>query len=486
MSSISPPSGSGGAALLNPLLKYLPNASPANTRQSTLVISGEGSAGSATTWADHCQRFGFQLPSTTTQWRLRIRNNNCLANTTVAGAMSLIGVAIGAIKNSDLGWSGAFASAPTTISEIVAATIDPGAIGAEYVSPWVTSANEQFTAFKQYGISIGINAGATPTTANGSPNQLGYGAGTSANFAQTAMPGVSFASYLSLLDIRMEYQFVGSNLIGFCIGDSLSAGVLSGGFGGTPKFGLMGPGNKMHEMAGIKSGIHMINGGVTAFQTSNWITQANLCWSRFDLATNPPDFAVILIGSNDAATGPTGLATYQANIQSIITILNGLGISKVYMLTIPGNRFNGTFLTAQAAAAQTAFTANDNTLSGFIQIGGPNDGTNSELHTVSTGPTGTGPYGYTANSNLTVLHPKGTIVAGLNETARLQYNDWIRQQPPGITAAWDIDSEMALAPYNGMGHPFYFGDNNPLNAHPNTPSGYMRMSDLVAPRLQGI
>src|SRR5580704_2802143 len=216
-----------------PPLSFVPPTVPgltsSLTRRVARVFGGAGAGGTVTTSGDICQRVADILPITPARYRFRIANSGILGNVKTAGALNFQGIAVGTptlpvATGLSVGWTGAFASTPKTV---IGSPFASNSAGDEVVTPWITNTGE-ITANIPYAVSIGIGANSTaPIQADNMPCVTGVGAGASSSFAATALPGVN-TPYLAMMDIRMEVEFVGTNLIGLFLMDSLGAGLLSG------------------------------------------------------------------------------------------------------------------------------------------------------------------------------------------------------------------------------------------------------------------
>jgi hypothetical protein len=328
----------------------LPGGAPVNTRRTTYALTDGGTLGTSTGYQDVAFRCGFTFPVTPTRCRVKIRNSDLLANTTTSQSMVITGIWWGTPNvGSETAWAGDFTGAPTKVDN--GTTQD---LATEYVTSWFTPPNTA-VAYALQGLSIGITSSVdSKMNFSSSPGWTWHGAtgaGCAAAAGNAAAPaGTGTASpYLSVLDIRLEYEFVGDNQIGFFVGTSITSGWI--GTSGTA-FGHMGPDNTWPHIAALRLGHHAINGGVGGATAANFTSTSALAWTRFDLGANVnsgvscvPDYAVIDLGVNDCFAGPVGfgaattlcpdLATFQANIQTIIANLQTAGITRIYICTQP-------------------------------------------------------------------------------------------------------------------------------------------------------
>jgi lysophospholipase L1-like esterase len=301
------------ALQLPPNMSFVSGSTPPNTRRSTLAWGGDGIWGQASDLMDVCQRQGFTLPAAPTRCRLRIRNaNNVGSGFAVTPALgppiAVSGVwwgtpNAGVSGSPETAWQGDFTAAPTQV--LSGFTVDPASNGAEYVSPWFTP--PPVTPYQPQALSIAwlTSSGATiyqdPFNAQGlvwhSATNVGLNAVGGAQAAPTL--GTSSPGYSSL-DVRMDYELVGVNQIGLVLGDSMGNGTYP--FTGA-KFGINGTDNCWPQKLGLKLGHCIINASGAGAQLGNYMNLSTGLLSRFDLATCPPDYAIIQLGYNDINFG---------------------------------------------------------------------------------------------------------------------------------------------------------------------------------------
>jgi len=351
--------------------------------------------GVAPTGSDVCQRVGFTIPATggapIGRFRLRIRNACLLGNGVIPGSITLSGVYMGTPNSSsETSWSGDFTAAPTSLG--LSGANEMGS--SEYVSGWISPSTYALTPGAFTGLSIGFTCSGVKVTQDPMPGWtwVGTGAGSvgasAAAAPATGVGGVTAATaqpLLVYLDVRIEYEFQGSNQIGFVVGDSLAAGYLNA----TTATGHMGPDNTWPQKAGLRLGHHLMNGGVggtTATIYDSAAVASTLAFTRFfnpDGSGNganytgfacTPDYAVIALGVNDAVdTGTPALSGYQTAMLSLLGELRTAGISRSYAVTAtPGTNLVG-FLNPSFEAGQLAVALNAATPS-VITIEGPAGG----------------------------------------------------------------------------------------------------------------
>ena len=521
------------------------------TRRTILALGGsDGILAIHNTIEDFVTRQSFTLPYTPIRYRFRIRNNDLYTNTTGAGPYNLTGIYVGKPASSGLtAWNGSFASAPTSVSAATPGTpivIDSGGTGAEYVGPWITtplpSPNQAFA------VSLGFNASSSLfNQTNGAPSQVWQSATTSgttpSNFVgNTGAPtGGSLLLNYGCLDIRIEWEYIGNNPIGLFIGTSLLGGYTQPGNSNVP-YGNVGPDECWPNMVGARTGHAITNGGVGAALTATWdgTPSSSLCYQRFLDPTYPtlvwpggctPDYAVIELGINDALGGVT-LATFQANIATIVANLNSLGIYRIFICTVPptvntAGSSSGPLNTAIAATAHTSVVmAASMSANGQVVPNGGYPGlaalwpstTGFWLGTPEMGnlnglTSNTVPYAITSASGgqstaLTLTVPSftptnayevGDPVLGAWEGYRRLYNRWLRQHVLGTMGTLDLaiisegrfgNEGYATALNNGtfyqggQGRPEWYGAT--AGPHPQDPSMYEAWAAAVTPQLIGI
>lgn len=301
------------------------------TKRVTLPVGSDGVNTNTAASKEYNGRALVLLPVTTSRWRMRVRNCSALSGTANAGAWDISGVWVGdpLYTSTDPQWGRVFASAP---SQALAAWTTP-ADGSEYVSSWVTDPNLQFQANKPRGVSYGMAQAASGTFVYSTQGWTWGGAGAAAA-AGNATPGGTGLNNFVVLDWRIEYEFVGSAPIGVFIGDSITAGWTSDT--STPASKIVSgwdPHQSWPGAAGIRNGYAWHNMGVGSTTGAQWSSGTGWRWDRVDFATTVPDFAVISLGTNDAAAG-TAAATVQGYIAAMVAAMRARGINEVYLGTI--------------------------------------------------------------------------------------------------------------------------------------------------------
>jgi hypothetical protein len=498
-------------------------------------LGGSGAAGLTGSFTDAVFRTALTLPVTPTRFRFRIRNSNALGNSAEGAAIPFNGIAIGPPSLAGLTvWGGVFSSAPTTV--VGPFTLDAGATGAETVTPWISNATPYISAYQPFGLSFGF------TTAGGSVVNWDYGpgmcwvdssiVGVAAQFANAATPTLgALDKWQQPLDIRIEYEYAGSNPIGLFLGTSLEVGIL------TPTqvtYGLCGPDETWPKMAGLRMGHAVTNGAVDGARTTTYDGALSaVAWTRLLDPTYPtlvwpggctPDYAVISLGVNDAGSLGLPLATFQANIAAIIANLNALGIYKIIMATPPSlgtglayyptnHGMSGPLGTAIAASGSVASTkVTINNTAPFANIAGSGggggypgpaadwSGLNFYLGMPSTQNLD-GPFTcssaaatavlltLTASGTATYAHAVGDAVMGVGEAMRMSYAWWEGQHVLGTLGTFDLAGVVENPVPTVLGpsqvNLKYFGPNNG-GPHPQDPGWHEKIAAAFTAAVIGI
>lgn len=339
------------------------------TRRATLSF-GSGADGINTTYLDINTRASFTLPVTPTRYRFRIRNSDALTNTPVSESIQITGIYIG-VPNvaAEPIWLGDFTTAPLQV--YAGSTQD---LTTELVTGWVTNTGE-IIANTLAGLSYGLLAGADDKVC--STNCFGWtwhsatNVGCATAAANAAVPGVGTQTpQQTTLDVRIEYEYIGRNQIGFFVGDSLTEGFLSSFLA----IGKMGKDSAWCNNGANRLGHCAINGGISGAQLTTFLSTVNIPWTRFDLGpgvnsgvSSTPDYAVIAMGYNDITATPY-LPVLQTNMLTVIANLKAAGIKRIYVATTPPMMNPGTAVTAIAGMLKATLTAG--TL-GTVDIVGP-------------------------------------------------------------------------------------------------------------------
>jgi lysophospholipase L1-like esterase len=288
---------------------------------------------------DYLQRIWFQIPVTSTQWRLRICNQNARDSTIYTTPMTVTGVAIGSPLFSGTGrWTGV---ATATMTQVYTSQTVP-TDGTDLVTAWTTNPAQQITARTPFMLSVGIQSGATGTGFVSTDAQAmagGGGTGQLTSAAGTASWGIS----PWCLDIRIEYDYQAQpfNLVGFYIGDSGVSGFSPDDQSTTPQAGML-PHENYPGVIGLNNSHTIINAANGTTGTTQWLSGSSQPYTRIpSTSTTVPDYAWIGLGSNDCFSS-VSLATYQTNMAAIVSILRGMGIKRIFTCTVAPRAFTGT------------------------------------------------------------------------------------------------------------------------------------------------
>jgi lysophospholipase L1-like esterase len=311
---------------------------PTSTKRAQYPMGGDGSAGITNFNTPWCVRQTVLLPITPTRYRYRIRNVSLLAGTVTAGALTFAGIWQGPMNLANANWQGDFVSAST---QDVGAFSSP-ADGSQYVSAWITNAG-QIQANVPRAVSIGFTGNLAIAWAS-YPTWAATGAGADTGAGNLTMPASpSFGA--AVLDVVLEYEWVGAQKKVTWLGDSITSGITTLV---TTALGLTGIGCSHPILSAQRFGYVSENFGIAGTTLQYWANAAAVGWTQRDFATTVPDVAVIALGTNDITGGRTA-AQMTSNLQTIIANLKTLGINRVGVATIVPGAFN----TAQEAVRQS-------------------------------------------------------------------------------------------------------------------------------------
>lgn len=254
------------------------------------------------------------------RWRIKLANYD-VKNSVAGTAMNGASIYFGPGTTDANGDTGNFATAPQAL--VTSAFTIPGD-GSYYVSPWFSAPMDAGT---NYVISVGFSAGAaTPIFRGYNTSAIGFGGTAGATHAGDQAPNLTRFIF-SFLDAIIEYD-TNAPGVGVFIGDSLTEC-----YGGDATWGML-PYMAWANVAAASHTQSAIINAITGSQTSDWISGTGNKWSRLDFATYAPNYAVVALGSNDAAAS-VSLATYQSNMATIVnTLRNTYGISRIYLATV--------------------------------------------------------------------------------------------------------------------------------------------------------
>lgn len=431
----------------------------APTRRCMAVLSTPTSG--VLTNAEITFRLSTMIPTTTTRWRVRIRNYKVLSEATVLTGASFVGIYHGqqALDSTGLP-TGGFTAAPT--QAIGAFTL--AADGSEYVSAWFTGT--QITGGLPWLFSFAYTGGDTSTGQASSQGQMWYkvGGGSSASVNQTDATGFSTTG-ASPFDIRIEYDAVTAARTTLVIGDSLSFGTASA---------VLPQQMCYPSIYANRTGNPTMNTGIPSVTAAQWAgATSQWKWQRADPANVIYDQAVVLIGTNDVSANTT-VATYKGYITTIIASLRALGINRIALCTItPRNLAHGVIVKPVAIGATSVVLDNGGLSAGTVQLG---ENLLAETVTLSASPTavGDGTFTYTITTT-TKAHAIGEVAALSQETLRLGYNAYLRGLPGGAFAAIGFDRAWASFYDPAVAQQDFVQTDN---LHP-TPGGAARLAESI-------
>ena len=325
------------------------------------------------------------------------------------------------------------------------------------------------------------------------------------------------------LDIRLEYDYIGTASNVLYLGTSLSGGTVVGN--GNQLFGLCGPDNRFPEKVALRAGQAALNGAIGGSSSSTYLSLTSYAWKRllspesgYTTLRSAPDVAVIEEGVNDLLP-QVSLATFQSNILNVVANCKSIGASRVHLCTVPPSGMHagfgfyggqaGTLKSAVSGSTATvtvngnAFTSNTTYVAGLGPAGGfPGPSADWQGNTfyldlpesgICDGPYTATTAAYNSSGNLvltpptsftpTNTHQAGAPVITAAEYLRRRYSMWIRQGVPGTAACIDL-AEVTLQPGpEPRGFAWtYFANANP-GPHPSDPSLYGRWAREAMPAL---
>lgn len=308
------------AALVDPVITA--RVAAANGATTVGVHAFGTPRGALTTYLDTLVRYPIQLPSTTTRWRLVIRNRNYLLESDYPNAVSFTGFWVGphSLDAASGAGTGLFAAAPTQALGAFATPAD----GSEVTTEWVTSAAAQFVANRPMLLSFGYTMPPGSSVGQGSSGCFLQNLAGSSALGGSMTPGAMTGSYFSMFDIRLEYEATDSFQLVFVIGDSISEALNTVQFG-TPF--------SWPAQVGRRPGIRTLNGSIAGVLPSQCVTASDRKWSRWGLAARGVRTAIVALGTTAIAGGVTE-ATLKGETLSIMAVLRGFGIERIYLATV--------------------------------------------------------------------------------------------------------------------------------------------------------
>jgi lysophospholipase L1-like esterase len=310
----------------------------APTKRVTMSLGAprtQNAAGALTNWAE---RIPIRVPRTTVRWRLRVGNHVLLptaAPLALTQQFSIGDVYLGTpgALSTDGRPIGTWASTPTKVLD---GALMP-ANGTDWVSPWVTDPALQFgpTTTRQLGITLsGTNNGNGSGTTSSHYGHRSTTAGINAINA-SQLNRNNFVGNTLALDKRVEYEFVADDLVGLLIGASGDEGYnLTVGLDGTGGFEVLPVHETWAGVHGLRNKVHWVNASIVGATQTPYLDRTALTYTRFDMTTTVPDFAVVSLGGNSVLSGAGVLATIKSEIATVVSQVRALGINRIYLATI--------------------------------------------------------------------------------------------------------------------------------------------------------
>lgn len=486
--------------------------SPQNTKQAMHVLAQGNAAfnGTVFPYTDMCNRLVFTPVVTPIKCRFRIRNSNLWGgggfNTS---PIQITGIYWGTPTVGGT-WNGTFTAVPTLVDPGNGSAQDIGTH--EYVGPWFTP-----PASAQAGIQQAISLGYTTTSGGvnaGSPGGwLWTGAGSSAAAGGTAAPTSTLTGDptagqgTAAFDVRLEYQFVGSNSIGLFIGTSLTQGFIGSGNNGTSP----GPDHAWPNQAGRRLNHCIENGGqVGGTLAFGYSSSSELQFARFydsSWTSGPPiwpggcvpDYCVLHFPFNDLGQSLTYL---QTRMLQLVALIKSMGIKKVLLATeLPTATPIGFLSAFYFAGANSSIT-----LQGYpffteglpyggspgsaaswvtqIWIDYPASGLMEGPFTVTAANSSTGQLTLQGGTSFANAHFINAPVFQYTEGMRQQYNQWVRSGPTGVDGVIDLAlmAEAGSTPPNTQSPLWY---TQAANAHLSA-AGYAALAQHFASSFAGL
>lgn len=311
-------------------------------RFSTTIGSPNGITANAGAFT-YMQRMVITMPTSTTQWRLKVANQNAqtASNPNQAATVDTVYVGTPAYDATTGFWIG---SCTSTLSLALSSTaVTVAANGADGTSAWVTNPAHQFIAHEPLVISMAITVASGGTGTVISDCQAFTGVGINGQVADAVPAGIGAANWI--YDVRIEADAACLN--GTPVGLFLCTS--DGSY--NPDGGLL-PTQGWPTVSGLQNGHPVTNAALGGSTSSDWLSLAGRPYTRFDLATYPPDYGVIgCISSNDILALPGGdsasagqitshLAAMQTNLATILGNLKTIGCKRTHLTSIPPRNFN--------------------------------------------------------------------------------------------------------------------------------------------------
>lgn len=313
---------------------YAPSPPTKRVTMSLGAPRTQNAAGALSAWAE---RIPIRTPRKTLRWRLRVANrvlNPTAASSPLTQQFTIGDVYFGLVGalTADGRPAGAWAAAPTKVLNSALMKAD----GTDWVSPWVTDPSAQFApdVTAQLGITLsGTNNGNGSATTSSHYGHRSTTAGINA-VNHTQLARTNFVGNTLALDKRIEYEFVGEDTVGLLIGASGDEGYnLTVALDGTGGYEVLPVHETWAGVQGLRSKTHWVNASIVGATQTPFLDRTALPYSRFDLATTVPDFAVVSLGGNSVIAGGV-LATIKTEIGTVVDQVRLLGIKRVYLATI--------------------------------------------------------------------------------------------------------------------------------------------------------
>lgn len=294
----------------------------------------QNAAGALANWAE---RIPVKVPTKTTRWRIKIANRALLptaAPVALTQQFSVGDIYLGApgALSTDGRPTGAWSSAPTKIIDGALMKND----GTDWVSDWITDPNLQLgpSDIKQIGFTFsGTNNGNGSATTSSHYGFRSTAAGINA-INHTQLNRNNFVGNTLAFDKRIEYEFEGTNPVGLLIGASgdegYHLGVALDGAGG---YEVLPNYETWAGVHGQRTKTHWVNAAITGATQTPFLSKDYSTFTRFDLTTTVPDFAVVSLGGNSVLAG-TALTTIKPEVVTVVNQVRALGIKKIYLSTI--------------------------------------------------------------------------------------------------------------------------------------------------------
>ncbi|MFR9773036.1 SGNH/GDSL hydrolase family protein [Nocardia sp. SC052] len=275
-------------------------------------------------------RFVVKLPTTTTQWRIKIRNRDYGQTNLTAGTLKklIVGGHARATTGTALETGSFTGNAATTI--VSTDQTIPGD-GTWYTSPWVTAGGDQFPAGVEMLVAFGYTFASSTAVSTGCGRGWHWTNSTSATDPTVAGSGAT-QQYIPF-DWVVEYQVTSRRKVTLVIGDSISEGIMGGNSSLSSTSLWRGP----FWLWAARDNRLIVNLSLAGIALTHFATTpaSNYLWNRQSFTASDIDEVIISAGSNDMNSGRT-LAQMQADVLTIVSYLQStLGVTApIYMATI--------------------------------------------------------------------------------------------------------------------------------------------------------